>query len=506
MPANIVATVYIHLALIAGAAYSFIFFTKQELIPCVLVWSLVTATAFLSGQFWLLVLVLFLGSMHLLKNHRHNILVYYFIALPALPLNMDYGIPSPFPGTRHILIINYFRILSIFLLLPLFVKFAQDCYFSKLYHLKKIRFMESSSDFLVISYSLLLFLLTFRDEPSLTSALKNIFYIFLVIPIPYFVISRTAGTINDFKKIFSAILLVAVILSFIAYLQVALDWNIYNVLHYYLGMDADRLVFSKHYRSGFMRVEGSMEHPIAFGYFMTLALGILLVLKKQIQIKNIPFAITFLLFIGVLFLTGSRGAWLASFFLIFLFWVLSKINYNFLSIYITSGLLFLISIGAIAKKFLPLLDPYGTFDYRISLIQNSLTIIRSNLWLGSASYRETSEMEGLRQGQGIIDIVNTYIQVALESGVIGLSLFILIFMVLIYKISKYLKGLSHKDAGADGGEYFYLGIYLMAALLSTMLFIGTTSSLGNISIYYWALIGMSSAYLRLLKNYTAAAG
>ncbi len=496
MPANIVATVYIHIALIFGAAVAFFSFNKKEVLHCLVIWSLITATGFLSGHFWVLALIIFSGAIYLLKNHRMNILVYYFMALSVLPVYMNYGIPSPFPGTKYLLVVCYFRLLSICLMLPLFFIFIQDCYFSKIKNFESSRFFESFTDLLIFSYSILLFFLAFRNEPSLTSAIKNTFYISLMITIPYFVISRSIKTENEFIKILTAILWVAIILSFIAYIQAGLDWNIYNILHYNIGMEADHLVFGKEYRGGFMRVEGTMGHPIAFGYFMTLAMGLLLLLKKLNRVDIVPYAVILFTFIGVIFLTGSRAAWACSCFIIICFWFFSKSNYRFLGIYFTSGLLCLISAGGIIKKLLPVVDPYGTFNYRISLIQNSLAVIHSHPWFGSSNFRQTQEMEAMRQGQGIIDIVNSYIQIALSSGVIGLSLFILIFMVLIYKIINHLT----KSCTKNRDENFYVGVYLLSALITTMIYISTTSSLGNIAIYYWSLIGLSSAYLRLTMN------
>ena len=41
-------------------------------------------------------------------------------------------------------------------------------------------------------------------------------------------------------------------------------------------------------------------------------------------------------------------------------------------------------------------------------------------------------METMRQGEGIIDIVNSYLQVALETGLVGLGFFLLIFISIVH--------------------------------------------------------------------------
>ncbi|NOY69187.1 MAG: O-antigen ligase family protein [Deltaproteobacteria bacterium] len=237
-----------------------------------------------------------------------------------------------------------------------------------------------------------------------------------------------------------------------------------------------------------------MGQPIAFGYFMVLNIGILLFLKKLLIIKNIPGYATLILFITALFLTGSRGPWLCCIVMILLFWGLPKINLNIIGIYLFSGILAIGGILAVGKNFFISLDPYGTFSYRIALIQNSLMEIQKNLWFGSADYFSSVELEEMRQGQGIIDIVNSYLQVALHSGVIGLFLFALIFIILIFQIFKCVKRISRKNSP----ECFYLGILMVGTLIASMLLIGTVSLLPYIKLYCWSFIALGSAYVRFI--------
>jgi len=81
------------------------------------------------------------------------------------------------------------------------------------------------------------------------------------------------------------------------------------------------------------------------------------------------------------------------------------------------------------QKVVDLLPFIGTveaenIDYRSRLLDNALIVIQRNLWLGSENYRDTPEMQAMIQGEGIIDIVNSYVAVALNSGMVGLALFI----------------------------------------------------------------------------------
>jgi hypothetical protein len=70
----------------------------------------------------------------------------------------------------------------------------------------------------------------------------------------------------------------------------------------------------------------------------------------------------------------------------------------------------------------------GSIDYRSQLMDNAWIVIQQNLWLGSIDFLKTPEMEAMRQGEVIIDIVNTYLSLLLAYGVIGFGLFLGFFL------------------------------------------------------------------------------
>lgn len=95
--------------------------------------------------------------------------------------------------------------------------------------------------------------------------------------------------------------------------------------------------------------------------------------------------------------------------------------------------------------------PYiGTLEkdnitYRERLLDNSLIVIERNLWFGSFDFRKTPEMQSMVQGQGIIDIVNTYLNLALRFGVVGLALFVAFFASALLSLRKTLRTFADKD-------------------------------------------------------------
>ena len=79
-------------------------------------------------------------------------------------------------------------------------------------------------------------------------------------------------------------------------------------------------------------------------------------------------------------------------------------------------------------------------------------------------------MEDLRQGEGIIDLVNTYAQVALFYGIVGLALFITPVLFAFFAAARQAKRLRSQDP-----DFSSLGNTLAACEFGTLVFIGTSS-------------------------------
>ena len=101
----------------------------------------------------------------------------------------------------------------------------------------------------------------------------------------------------------------------------------------------------------------------------------------------------------------------------------------------------------------------------------------------------------MRQGQGIIDIVNTYIRVALETGYIGLALFVSFFMVICWGVFRSFRRLPDKNS-----EECLLGRSLLATLAGILLIIFTVSSVTIIPIVYWSVAGLGAAYINMMDR------
>jgi O-antigen ligase len=101
-------------------------------------------------------------------------------------------------------------------------------------------------------------------------------------------------------------------------------------------------------------------------------------------------------------------------------------------------------------------------------------------------------MQGMRQGEGIIDIVNTYIGITLEYGLVGLGLFVGFFVLVLNGIYKAMRVIRSRD-----DEMYRLGRGLLAALVGILVTIFTVSSVMIIPIVYWSVAGLGVAYIQI---------
>jgi O-antigen ligase len=131
-----------------------------------------------------------------------------------------------------------------------------------------------------------------------------------------------------------------------------------------------------------------------------------------------------------------------------------------------------------------------TVNYRERLAHMSWDLIQQNPFFGDPFY--LSNLEQLRQGQGIIDLVNTYAAVTMHSGLVGLCLFVGPFILGMWNTYRSV----NRSAGPDQ-EVSLLGASLLACMLGTLLMLATASFILGIAIMYWVLVGLAAGYHRL---------
>ena len=132
-----------------------------------------------------------------------------------------------------------------------------------------------------------------------------------------------------------------------------------------------------------------------------------------------------------------------------------------------------------------------SIDYRRRLFDSSMLVISQNPWFGSFDYLVNPVMQEMIQGDGIIDVVNSFLGVALTFGIVGLCLFCGVFAAAGWGV---WVSMGHTEPDS---EINLLGRSLLATLAGVMVIIVTLSSIGVVPWVYWTLAGLCVGYAQL---------
>jgi O-antigen ligase len=451
------------------------------------IWLVMTITAFLSPDFWIFAVIVTLILFLFGPKQPEQRIIYYLFLLCVLPI-LSSDIPG-FAGINYIFKLSYPRLLTFILLVPLL-------FLTKQFVPHNLRLFRLPTDWFAVTFILLWAILGFRDT-TITDGLRNAFILFVDTLIPYYVISRYLHSLDQFTRAFAALLIAITILSLIGIFEAAKHWHLYHIIMQKLSD------YSMGYgdRSGILRASAIFTSPIILGYVLMIGFGILLYLRPLIEWRFQFYLIAFILMLGIL-ATISRGPWVG-FAALCMTYILTgrekikNLTLSILSFMLMFPFLFLTKFG---DKFLDLLPFVGTtaahtVSYREQLFDNAWIVILRNPYFGSMTYNQTPEMESMRQGQGIIDLVNTYIKITLETGLIGVALFVTIFSTLIFGTYKTIKILP-----SDEVDMIRLGRVLIAILVGIIVTIGTVSTIDHVPIFYWAFIAITASYIHLAKQ------
>jgi O-antigen ligase len=216
--------------------------------------------------------------------------------------------------------------------------------------------------------------------------------------------------------------------------------------------------------------------------------------------RRVPrIAITTLLVSGLV-VTYARGPWLAAVVIYGLFTALRPHAFT-KAFQATIGALLVawgISFTAVGERILNSLPFIGapaeseSAVYRQRLAVRAWQLFQEHPLFGDQLV--VQKMEDLRQGEGIIDLVNTYAQVALFYGIVGLALFITPVLVAFFGAVRQAKRLQSQDP-----DFSSLGNTLAACEFGTLVFIATSSLNSASANLFYVLLGLTVAFVRTAR-------
>ncbi len=448
-------------------------------------WFAIVLFAFLSNDFWIFV---FLSTIYIIfvSKSVKNLFAFYIVLLFALP-NMGMDIPGG-GILDHLFRMTYARLLSLTILLP--------AYFAIKNKRENVAFGKLPSDKFLIIYILVQSLVYIRFT-SLTDTMRTGFYGFLEIFLPYYLASRTFKELSQFKEVSFAFVISCFIVALIACFEFTYSWLLYYSLPQSMGADS---IMGYLGRDGRLRAVSSLGQPLILGFVMLVALGFYLFIQNNIKNRTIRY-LGLAIISGGLIAPLSRGPWIGISVLMLVYFAIgpSAIKRFFQLAVASAFMILLISVLPGGQRIINLLPFIGNvevenIDYREKLFDKSVILFEQNFWFGRSDYLNAPELQDMVQGQGIIDIVNSYIAIALSSGIIGLTLFSGFFASVIIGMLKSLKKLPDKIS-----ETYQLGRSIFAIIIAMLVTIATVSSISVIPIVYWMVAGLAVAYIRMIK-------
>ena len=449
-------------------------------------WFGLTLAAFLAPSY-LLYAFIAIPLLLYAKRNESNLTALFFFILFALPAAY-FTIPGV--GLINFLIeLSHARMLELLILLPAF--------FSLIRQSDTQHFGRAGPDKVLLAY--LLFTATlFLRELTITDTFRQIFYLFIDVFLPFFVISRSLKNLQSFKDAMLSLVIAIMVLALIAILESLRDWLFYKYVISGLGLEGGMTGYLG--RDGMLRVSASVSHPIALGYLMVVGIGFYLFLQGSIPQKLIRRCGMALLACGLI-APLSRGPWTGAFVLLIVFIATGRSSVRRLIGLALAGMFAVLLISTLpgGDRVINLLPFIGAtekenVDYRANLFTNSMIVIKRHPWFGSVDYMETPEMLALFEG-GIIDVVNSYIRIALEKGFVGLGLFVGFFALVMSGIKRAMRSITDRQS-----EEYLLGRVLLSTLLAILVIIFTVSSISIIPLVYWSVAGLGVAYVQMVRN------
>ncbi len=457
-------------------------------------WYILTIIAFIAHSFW--VYAIFTIILLIKERKREsNIPALFFFLLFVLPMATvqisGLGLMS------HIFDLTHARLLELFILLPAYLKLRKQG--------SVLPFGKTWTDVFFAAYLILDVAFTLRGNNwapgSFTNTLREAFVRFIDIFLPYYVISRSLRSIQDFRDALHSLVMSIGVLAPLAIFEAYKFWLLYSAATNELGMEGKLTGYMS--RGDMLRAIVTTGQPIVLGYIMLVGIGSYLYLQRFVRNKNMRLLGIGLLVAGLI-ASVSRGPWVAAVALAIVFiatgqYALRRFIFAILFAGLALGLASALPEG---EKYINMLPFVGTSEsenvtYRQDLLTNSMIVIERNFWFGSADYLSTPEMQSMIQGEGIIDIVNSFIGVALERGVVGLGLFVTFFVLILLGLLRSLYSIRDKAS-----EEHLLGQALLATMTGILVTIFTVSSITFVPIIYWSMSAVSVAYMQMIKTRT----
>jgi O-antigen ligase len=473
---------------LAGKAYSGTASDPRDFSRRRNLWFGITIVAFLAPNFWLYIFVTAIMLAYSQAREK-NWLAMFCLLLFVVP-----QIPGRVPAlglVNYLFTIDIYRLIGLVVLLPAFLSLRRRD--------DAVPFGATLPDKLLLGYLILRFAMLLRAT-TVTDALRGgILYGFLDVYLPYYVVSRQAVTIREFRDALAAFTTAALLLAIVGVFENLKHWLLYFNLSYSLA-GAQPYGWMYLVRGESIRASASVGQPIPMGLVLILGLAFLFYLRRFTRSPMVWWAALAILCAGLL-ATVSRGPWIGAIamFIVFVATGPAATSNVFKTMLAGAVVLAIILASPMGPKFIDLIPFVGNVEpqnaeYRKLFVQQSLLAISHHPWFGSPDFANAPEFAQLKP-QGLLDTLNVFIAVALESGLVGLALYGGIFVTVGFGVLRS----SRSQRGVDD-ELYLVGRALLAAFAGLFVTINTISPITIIPLVYWCMMGLGVGYILLVRR------
>ena len=447
------------------------------------VWLCVTVAAFAGYSFWVFAAVALVAAAVVAGRDGQRIGLYAFVMFAVPPIQ------AVIPGMgviNYLAEVDYLRILSLAVLVPACMAAHRRPGVEPL--------GRPLADKFLLGYLLLQLLLQWPTDTA-TNTLRNAVYAVIDVVLPYYAASRALRSVEDWRDALSSFVVAVIVMAPMAAFEYVKHWLLYSSLPSAMGVRFGM----GHYlnRGDSLRALVSTGHSLVLGYVSAVALAFFAFVHRYVPNRKAAIVLLGLLLVA-LFAPVSRGPWIGAAVVAGVLLLTAPNKTRVLTRSLAWGLpaCAVLLVTPMGDKIIDLLPFVGTVDaanvtYRQLLFDVSMQVIGMNPWLGSSNYLSLPIMQQLVQGEGIIDLVNSYISIALASGIVGLTLFCGVFASSAWGVFQRMRRAPPDDEAA------LLGRALLAATAGVLVMIATLSSILTVPTVYWMLAGLGVGFSRL---------
>lgn len=234
-------------------------------------------------------------------------------------------------------------------------------------------------------------------------------------------------------------------------------------------------------------------HSGALGTLLAIGFGFWLYLRRRVESRVARVCVPAVLVLGLL-ADYSRGPWLGAITIYIVFVAIGPKPLRGLLglVGVSIVLIAVVSLTPLRDKIVSVIPFMGgtidskNIDYRKRLLDTAIPIIEASPMLGDSE--ALLKMGNLRQN-GIIDLVNCYLEVLLNSGFVGLTVFLGFSLVALARARSVYARYRQSDPNLAA-----LGLALLATVIGNLVMLWPSSLSTGGYLVYFSLGALCCAY------------